>query len=68
MLIDAYLRAATGAMLNGQPFESLPDACRRRAAEDAAAKIVSFDDWRKKLRPERGCRPRHHSKLRTRSC
>jgi hypothetical protein len=50
---DVYLCAATGAMLAGQPFESLVDACRRRAAEDAAAKIVSFADMRKKLRPER---------------
>jgi hypothetical protein len=52
MLIDAYVRAATGAMLTGKPFETLVDACRRKAAEDAAAKIVSFADMRKKLRPE----------------
>jgi hypothetical protein len=48
---DAYVRAATGAMLTGQPFESLADACRRHAAEEAAAKVVSFADMREKLRP-----------------
>jgi dihydroxyacid dehydratase/phosphogluconate dehydratase len=48
---DAYVRAATGAMLTGQPFESLADACRRQAAEEAAAKVVSFADMRTKLRP-----------------
>jgi hypothetical protein len=48
---EAYVHAATRAMLTGQKFESLADACRRIGAEDAAAKIVSFDDWRKKLRP-----------------
>jgi hypothetical protein len=48
---DAYVRAATGAMLTGQPFETLVDACRRQAAEEAAAKVVSFADMRMKLRP-----------------
>ena len=47
----AYVRAATHAMLTGQPFESLVDACRRQAAEEAAAKVVSFADMREKLRP-----------------
>jgi hypothetical protein len=44
---DAYVRAATGAMLTGEPFETLFDACRRQAAEDAAAKVVSLAEWRK---------------------
>jgi hypothetical protein len=48
---DAYVRAATGAMLTGQPFETLVDACRRQAAEVAAAKVVQFADMREKLRP-----------------
>ena len=48
---DAYVRAATGAMLTGQPFESLADACRRQVEEEAAAKVVSFADMREKLRP-----------------
>jgi hypothetical protein len=48
---DAYVRAATGAMLRGQPFETLVDACRRHAAEEADAKVVSFADMREKLRP-----------------
>jgi hypothetical protein len=48
---DAYVRAATGAMLTGKPFETLVDACRRQAAEEAAAKVVSFADMRTKLRP-----------------
>jgi hypothetical protein len=49
---DAYARAATGAMLTGQPFETLADACRRQAAEVDAAKIVSLADMRRKLRPD----------------
>ena len=49
---DAYVRAATGAMLTGAPFETLADACRRQAAEEAAAKIVSMADMRRKLRPD----------------
>jgi hypothetical protein len=48
---DAYVRAATGAMLTGTPFETLVDVCRRQAAEEAAAKVVSFADMREKLRP-----------------
>jgi hypothetical protein len=47
-----YVRAATGAMLTGKPFESLADACRRQAAEVDAAKIVSLADMRRKLRPD----------------
>jgi hypothetical protein len=48
---NAYVRAATDAMLTGRPFESLVDACHRQAAEEAAAKVVQFADWRAKLRP-----------------
>jgi hypothetical protein len=48
---DAYVRAATDAMLTGKLFESLADACCRQAAEEAAAKVVQFADWREKLRP-----------------
>jgi hypothetical protein len=48
---DSYVRAATGAMLTGKPFETLVDACHRQAAEEAAAKVVSFADMRVKLRP-----------------
>jgi hypothetical protein len=48
---DAYVRAATGAMLTGTPFESMVEAIRRHAVEEAAAKVVSFADWRAKLRP-----------------
>ena len=47
----AYVRAATGAMQTGAPFETLVDACHRRAAEEAAAKVVQFASWRAKLRP-----------------
>ena len=39
---DSYVRAATGAMLTGKPFESLVDACHRQAEEEAATKVVSF--------------------------
>ena len=49
--LNAYVRAATGAMLTGAPFETLVDACRRQVAEEAAAKVVSFADMRTKLRP-----------------
>jgi hypothetical protein len=45
------VRAATQAMLTGKPLETLVDACRRQAAEEAATKIVQFGDWRMKLRP-----------------
>jgi hypothetical protein len=48
---DAYVRAAAGAMLTGEPFETLVDACRRQTAEEAAAKVVSLADMRTKLRP-----------------
>jgi hypothetical protein len=49
---DAYGRAATEAMLTGQPFETLVDACRRLAAEEAAAKVVNLDAARARLRPQ----------------
>ena len=48
---EAYVRAAIGAMLTGEPFETLVDACRRQVAEEAAAKVVSLADMRTKLRP-----------------
>jgi hypothetical protein len=48
---DAYVRAATGAMLTGTPFESLADWAARQKAEEAAAKVVSFADMRARLRP-----------------
>jgi hypothetical protein len=48
---NAYVRAATHAILTGKPFETLVDGCRRLAAEEAAAKIVQFAEWREKLRP-----------------
>ena len=48
---EAYMRAATRATLLGTPFECLFDYVRRIAAEEAAAKIVSFADMREKLRP-----------------
>jgi hypothetical protein len=48
---DAYVRAATGAMLTGTPFESLVDLLARRKAEEQAAKVISFADWRERLRP-----------------
>ena len=48
---NAYVRAATGAMLTGEPFETLVAACHRQAAKAAAAKVVSFADMREKLRP-----------------
>jgi hypothetical protein len=47
---NAYERAATRAILLGEPFETLVDAVRRQAAEEAAAKIVLLADWREKLR------------------
>jgi hypothetical protein len=47
----AYVRAATHAMLSGKPFESLADACRRQAAEEEAAKVVSFADFRARRSP-----------------
>jgi hypothetical protein len=48
---DAYVRAATGAMLRGEPFESLADWASRAIAEEAAAKVVDLAEWREKLRP-----------------
>jgi hypothetical protein len=48
---NAYVRAATDAMLTGKPFETLVDACHRQAAEEAAAKVISLADMRQKLRP-----------------
>jgi hypothetical protein len=48
---DAYARAATGAMLTGEPFESLADWAAQQKAKEEAAKVVSFADWREKLRP-----------------
>jgi hypothetical protein len=48
---NEYVRAATVAILTGKPFETLVDGCRRLAAEEAAAKIVQFAEWREKLRP-----------------
>jgi hypothetical protein len=50
-------RAATHAILTGKPFETLVDACRRQAAEEAATKIVQFGDWRMKLRPSASVTP-----------
>ena len=47
----AYVQQAANALVTGQPFESLVDACRRQTAEEAAAKVVSFANWRAKLRP-----------------
>jgi hypothetical protein len=49
--MDASKLDSTDAILTGAPCESLGDACRRRAAEEAAAKVVSFADMREKLRP-----------------
>jgi hypothetical protein len=40
------------AALFGRPFESLADWATRTLAEEAAAKVVSFADYRRKLRPE----------------
>jgi hypothetical protein len=51
MADDAYLRAAVSAVLLGTPFVSLIDAVHRQAAEEAAAKVVSIADMRRKLRP-----------------
>jgi hypothetical protein len=48
---DAYVRAATGAMLTGTPFESLADWAAQEKAKAEAAKVVSFADMRAKLRP-----------------
>lgn len=48
---DAYLQAACSAALFGTPFKTLADAAREQAAEEAARKVVSFADMRRKLRP-----------------
>jgi hypothetical protein len=48
---DSYVRAATWAMLTGEPFESLVDWAAQEKAKAEAAKVVSFADWREKLRP-----------------
>ena len=48
---EALMRAANRANLLGTPFECLADYVRRVAAEEAAAKVVSFADMRAKLRP-----------------
>jgi hypothetical protein len=48
---NAYVRAATHAILTGTPFESLADWAAQQKAKEAAAKIVQFGDWREKLRP-----------------
>ena len=49
---DAYVRAATGAMLTGEPFESLADYAAQEKAKAEAAKVVDLASWRAKLRPE----------------
>jgi hypothetical protein len=51
MADDAYLRAAVSAVLLGTPFVSLVEAAHRQAEEEAAAKVVSIADFRRKLRP-----------------
>jgi hypothetical protein len=48
---DAYVRAATGAMLTGTPFESLAEWAVQQKAKEEAAKVVSFADWCTRLRP-----------------
>jgi hypothetical protein len=48
---DEYAHAAAKAALFGTPFESLADWAARTKAEEAAAKVVQFADWRNKLRP-----------------
>jgi hypothetical protein len=48
---DYYVRAAAGAMLTGAPLESLADWAAQEKAKEAGAKVVSFADWREKLRP-----------------
>jgi hypothetical protein len=37
--------------LSGLPFESLADWAAQRKAEEAAAKVVQFAEWRARLRP-----------------
>jgi hypothetical protein len=48
---DAYLRAAVSAALLGTPFKTLADTAREMMAKEAAAKVVSIADMRRKLRP-----------------
>ena len=48
---DAYVRAATRALLTGAPFESLADWAARAKAEEATAKVVDLADMRRRLRP-----------------
>jgi hypothetical protein len=50
---DEYAHAAASAVLFGAPFETLADWAARTLAEEAAAKVVSFEAWREKLRPVR---------------
>jgi hypothetical protein len=48
---DHYFRAAAGAMLTGDPFESLADWAAEQKAKEAAAKVADFASWRARLRP-----------------
>jgi hypothetical protein len=48
---NAYMRAATNAMLTGRPLESLAAWAAEQKAKEEAAKVVSFASWREKLRP-----------------
>jgi hypothetical protein len=48
---DEYAHAAASAALFGTPFESLADWAAQQKAKEEAAKVVSFADWRAKLRP-----------------
>jgi hypothetical protein len=54
---EAYARAAAYAALFGTPFKSLADAVREQAEREAAAKIVSFADMRRRLRPTNATDP-----------
>jgi|GEM_PF-4829763 len=51
MADDAYLHAARSAALFGTPFESLSSWATRTIAEKESAKVVSFADYRRNLRP-----------------
>jgi hypothetical protein len=48
---DEYAHAAAAAVLFDTPFESLADWATRTIAEEAAAKVVSIADMRRRLRP-----------------
>jgi hypothetical protein len=48
---EYYVRQAAAAMLSGRPFESLADWAAQEKAKAEAAKVVSFADWRARLRP-----------------